>query len=38
VAERRRGEVGPNKLDEGEKGPGWMAFLRQYRDLMQLGC
>jgi P-type Ca2+ transporter type 2C len=34
--ERRRAEVGPNKLAEGEKEPGWHAFLRQYRDLMQL--
>src|SRR3954452_13070812 len=34
--ERRRAEVGPNKLAEAEKEPGWRAFLRQYRDLMQL--
>ena len=34
--ERRRAEVGPNKLAEAEKEPGWQAFLRQYRDLMQL--
>ncbi|HET9938483.1 MAG TPA: HAD-IC family P-type ATPase, partial [Gaiella sp.] len=34
--ERRRAEVGPNKLAEGAKEPGWRAFLRQYRDLMQL--
>ena len=34
--ERRRGQYGPNKLAEGEKEPGWRAFLRQYRDLMQL--
>ena len=34
--ERRRAEHGPNKLDEAEKEPGWRAFLRQYRDLMQL--
>src|SRR6187402_1805597 len=34
--ERRRAEFGPNKLDEGKKEPGWHAFLRQYRDLMQL--
>ena len=33
---RRRAEVGPNKLEEAEKEPGWRAFLRQYRDLMQL--
>ena len=30
------GEAGPNKLAEAEKEPGWHAFLRQYRDLMQL--
>src|SRR5215213_8522513 len=34
--ERRRAEVGPNKLADAEKEPGWRAFLRQYRDLMQL--
>jgi P-type Ca2+ transporter type 2C len=34
--ERRRAEHGPNKLDEAEKEPGWRAFVRQYRDLMQL--
>ncbi|MFL5707471.1 MAG: cation-translocating P-type ATPase, partial [Chloroflexota bacterium] len=34
--ERRRGQYGLNKLAEGEKEPGWHAFLRQYRDLMQL--
>ena len=34
--ERRRAEAGPNKLAEAEKEPGWHAFLRQYRDLMQL--
>jgi P-type Ca2+ transporter type 2C len=34
--ERRRAEFGPNKLAEGEREPGWRAFLRQYRDLMQL--
>ena len=33
---RRRAEVGPNKLEEAKKEPGWRAFLRQYRDLMQL--
>jgi len=33
---RRRAQVGPNKLAEAEKEPGWHAFLRQYRDLMQL--
>jgi P-type Ca2+ transporter type 2C len=34
--ERRRAQFGPNRLDEAEKEPGWRAFLRQYRDLMQL--
>jgi Ca2+-transporting ATPase len=34
--ERRRAEHGPNRLAEAEKEPGWHAFLRQYRDLMQL--
>ena len=34
--ERRRGQYGPNKLAEAETEPGWRAFLRQYRDLMQL--
>src|SRR3954469_2434900 len=34
--EQRRAKYGPNKLAEGEKEPGWRAFLRQYRDLMQL--
>jgi Ca2+-transporting ATPase len=33
---RRRDQVGPNKLAEAKKEPGWHAFLRQYRDLMQL--
>ena len=33
---RRREQVGPNKLAEAKKEPGWQAFLRQYRDLMQL--
>jgi Ca2+-transporting ATPase len=27
---------GPNRLAEEAKEPGWQAFLRQYRDLMQL--
>jgi P-type Ca2+ transporter type 2C len=34
--ERRRAQHGPNKLAEAEKEPPWRAFLRQYRDLMQL--
>ena len=35
VLERRQ-RYGPNKLAEEAKEPGWRAFLRQYRDLMQL--
>ncbi|HEX2433230.1 MAG TPA: HAD-IC family P-type ATPase, partial [Gaiellaceae bacterium] len=34
--ECRREQYGPNKLAEAKKEPGWHAFLRQYRDLMQL--
>ena len=34
--ERRRAKYGLNKLAEAKKEPGWHAFLRQYRDLMQL--
>ena len=34
--EKRRAEHGPNKLAEEAKEPSWHAFLRQYRDLMQL--
>ncbi len=34
--EGRRAQYGPNKLAEAPKEPGWRAFLRQYRDLMQL--
>jgi Ca2+-transporting ATPase len=33
---RRRQQYGPNKLAEEAKEPTWKAFLRQYRDLMQL--
>jgi Ca2+-transporting ATPase len=32
----RRQRYGPNKLAEEAKEPSWRAFLRQYRDLMQL--
>jgi magnesium-transporting ATPase (P-type) len=35
VAERRQ-RYGPNKLAEEAKEPAWQAWLRQYRDLMQL--
>jgi Ca2+-transporting ATPase len=34
--ERRRERYGLNKLAEAKQEPGWRAFLRQYRDLMQL--
>jgi Ca2+-transporting ATPase len=34
--EARRTRYGPNKLAEEKKEPAWRAFLRQYRDLMQL--
>ena len=32
----RRAQHGPNKLAAAKKEPGWQAFLRQYKDLMQL--
>jgi Ca2+-transporting ATPase len=35
-ADRRRQQYGPNKLAEQAPEPAWKAFLRQYRDLMQL--
>ena len=35
VAERRQ-RYGPNKLAEEAKEPAWQAWVRQYRDLMQL--
>jgi Ca2+-transporting ATPase len=34
--ESRRARYGANKLAEAETEPGWHAFLRQYKDLMQL--
>jgi P-type Ca2+ transporter type 2C len=34
--EARRRTYGSNRLAEEAKEPGWHAFLRQYRDLMQL--
>jgi Ca2+-transporting ATPase len=34
--EARRTKYGPNRLAEEKKEPGWQAFLRQYKDLMQL--
>ncbi|HTH07678.1 MAG TPA: HAD-IC family P-type ATPase, partial [Ilumatobacteraceae bacterium] len=36
AAAQRRATFGPNRLAEEAKEPGWHAFLRQYRDLMQL--
>jgi Ca2+-transporting ATPase len=32
----RRERFGPNRFAEAEPEPGWKAFLRQYRDLMQV--
>src|ERR1700704_5503809 len=32
----RRARYGSNKLAEAPKEPAWKAFLRQYKDLMQL--
>src|SRR3954447_6160462 len=34
--ERRRAQYGRNAFTYATKEPGWQAFLRQYRDLMQL--
>jgi P-type Ca2+ transporter type 2C len=34
--EQRVSKYGPNRLAEKEKEPGWKAFLRQYRDLIQI--
>jgi Ca2+-transporting ATPase len=34
--ESRRAKYGPNALAAGEKEPGWKAFLRQYKDPMQI--
>jgi P-type Ca2+ transporter type 2C len=35
-ASQRLAQYGPNKLAEKAKEPGWKAFLRQYKDLMQI--
>ena len=35
-AQSRLQKYGPNKLAEKKKEPGWQAFLRQYKDLMQI--
>src|SRR5262245_52106143 len=34
--DKRRGTYGPNKFAEAPREPRWRAFLRQYRDPMQL--
>lgn len=34
--QQRLTQYGPNKLAEKAKEPGWRAFLRQYKDLMQI--
>ncbi len=36
TAKQRQSQYGPNKLDEQPPEPVWQAFLRQYKDLMQL--
>ncbi len=35
-AQQRLQQFGPNKLAGKKKEPGWRAFLRQYRDFMQI--
>jgi Ca2+-transporting ATPase len=35
-AERRQAQYGPNRFAEAAPEPRWRAFLRQYRDLMQI--
>ena len=35
-AQQRLQQYGPNKLAAKKKEPGWQAFLRQYRDFMQI--
>ena len=34
--QQRLSQYGPNKLADKPKEPGWRAFLRQYKDLMQI--
>src|SRR5436190_20132929 len=34
--EKRRSQYGPNKFAEAKKEPRWQAFVRQYRDPMQI--
>ena len=36
AVQQRLAQFGPNKLAEKPKEPRWKAFLRQYRDLMQI--
>lgn len=35
-AQQRLQQYGPNKLSGKQKEPGWQAFLRQYKDFMQI--
>src|SRR4030067_497057 len=35
-AQQRLQKYGPNKLAGKAKEPGWQAFLRQYKDFMQI--
>ncbi len=35
-AQKRLQQYGPNKLAAKKKEPGWQAFLRQYKDFMQI--
>src|SRR5512143_4290783 len=35
-AQQRAQKYGPNKLAEKKKESGWQAFLRQYKDFMQI--
>src|SRR5689334_5198751 len=35
-AERRQKQFGPNKFAEAKKVPGYIAFLNQYKDPMQI--
>ena len=32
----RRAKYGPNRFEEGKKEPRWQAFVRQYKDPMQI--
>ncbi len=35
-AAARRATYGPNRFAEGKSEPAWRAFVRQYRELMQI--